>query len=135
MHCLRSIGCRNPGCHLITSQVLAAVPELSCFKVGTASIFIQHTSGTCGARMTKRVLRFLCPSPYPTYIPFDSKQNLHFCVASLTINENADPDVRTDMETALNKIVPEKWAEDGASNMGLASFFLSSQISNHTVIE
>ena len=27
--------------------------------------------------------------------------------ASLAINENADPDVRTDMETALNRIVPE----------------------------
>jgi len=27
--------------------------------------------------------------------------------ASLTINENADPDVRSDMEMALNKIVPE----------------------------
>ena len=27
--------------------------------------------------------------------------------ASLTINENADPDVRTDMETHFNKIVPE----------------------------
>ncbi|CAN0110388.1 unnamed protein product [Pylaiella littoralis] len=29
--------------------------------------------------------------------------------ASLTINENADPDVRTDMESALNQIVPVKW--------------------------
>lgn len=27
--------------------------------------------------------------------------------ASLTINENADPDVRTDFETGLNRIVPE----------------------------
>jgi secondary thiamine-phosphate synthase enzyme len=27
--------------------------------------------------------------------------------ASLAINENADPDVRTDMETGLNRIVPE----------------------------
>ncbi len=27
--------------------------------------------------------------------------------ASLTINENADPDVRVDFETALNHIVPE----------------------------
>ena len=27
--------------------------------------------------------------------------------ASLTINENADPDVRTDMETAINAIAPE----------------------------
>jgi len=28
--------------------------------------------------------------------------------ASLTINENADPDVRVDMESALNALVPEK---------------------------
>ncbi len=27
--------------------------------------------------------------------------------ASLTINENADPDVRTDMETVFNYVVPE----------------------------
>jgi secondary thiamine-phosphate synthase enzyme len=33
--------------------------------------------------------------------------------ASLTINENADPDVRTDMETALNKLVPAQWNRDG----------------------
>ncbi|CAM9193798.1 unnamed protein product [Choristocarpus tenellus] len=29
--------------------------------------------------------------------------------ASLTINENADPDVRTDLEASLNQIVPVKW--------------------------
>ncbi len=28
--------------------------------------------------------------------------------ASLTINENADPDVRHDMEIAMNRVVPEK---------------------------
>jgi secondary thiamine-phosphate synthase enzyme len=33
--------------------------------------------------------------------------------ASLTINENADPDVRKDMETALNKIIPAQWNRDG----------------------
>ncbi|EED88329.1 THAPSDRAFT_37948 [Thalassiosira pseudonana CCMP1335] len=33
--------------------------------------------------------------------------------ASLTINENADPDVRRDMEVALNKLVPAQWAKDG----------------------
>ncbi|KAL7519004.1 hypothetical protein ACHAWX_003804 [Stephanocyclus meneghinianus] len=33
--------------------------------------------------------------------------------ASLTINENADPDVRRDMEVALNKIVPAQWTKDG----------------------
>jgi secondary thiamine-phosphate synthase enzyme len=34
--------------------------------------------------------------------------------ASLTINENADPDVRRDMEVALNKIVPAEWNRDGS---------------------
>lgn len=29
--------------------------------------------------------------------------------ASLTINENADPDVRVDMEMAANRLVPESW--------------------------
>jgi len=33
--------------------------------------------------------------------------------ASLSINENADPDVRRDMEVALNKIVPAQWNRDG----------------------
>jgi secondary thiamine-phosphate synthase enzyme len=33
--------------------------------------------------------------------------------ASLTINENADADVRTDMETALNRLVPATWNRDG----------------------
>jgi len=33
--------------------------------------------------------------------------------ASLTINENADRDVRTDMETALSNIVPAQWNRDG----------------------
>ncbi|KAK3254951.1 hypothetical protein CYMTET_35852, partial [Cymbomonas tetramitiformis] len=32
--------------------------------------------------------------------------------ASLTVNENADPTVRTDMEAALNRIVPEKWNQE-----------------------
>jgi len=34
--------------------------------------------------------------------------------ASLTLNENADPDVRRDLEVALNKIVPETWNHDGS---------------------
>ncbi|KAI2493696.1 Uncharacterized protein family UPF0047 [Fragilaria crotonensis] len=33
--------------------------------------------------------------------------------ASLTINENADPDVRRDMEVALNLLVPATWNRDG----------------------
>ena len=62
---------RNRGFHLITDEILGALPELSNFQIGMINIFIQHTS------------------------------------ASLTINENASSDVRTDMEKHFNKIVPE----------------------------
>ena len=62
------------GFHLITSEILSAVPEIRDLKVGWMQVFIQHTS------------------------------------ASLTINENADPDVRVDFETAMNHAVPEKLA-------------------------
>jgi len=34
-------------------------------------------------------------------------------LASLTINENADPLVGSDMETALNKLVPAEWCRNG----------------------
>ncbi|MDG2224558.1 MAG: secondary thiamine-phosphate synthase enzyme YjbQ [Rubripirellula sp.] len=59
------------GFHLITHDILDAIPELAAVKVGLINLFIQHTS------------------------------------ASLTINENADPDVRIDFETAMNHAVPE----------------------------
>ena len=59
------------GYHLITREVLDAVPELQSVRVGLLHVFIKHTS------------------------------------ASLTVNENADPDVRTDFETAMNHAVPE----------------------------
>ena len=59
------------GLHLITREVVAALPELAATTVGLLHVFIQHTS------------------------------------ASLTINENADPDVRVDLEASLNAIAPE----------------------------
>ena len=59
------------GYHLITREIVQAVPEMSGLQVGFMQVFIQHTS------------------------------------ASLTINENADPDVRVDFETAMNHAVPE----------------------------
>jgi secondary thiamine-phosphate synthase enzyme len=62
---------RPRGFHLVTSEIVAALPQLSRCKVGVAHIFIQHTS------------------------------------ASLTINENADPDVRADMERWFDHAVPE----------------------------
>jgi len=62
---------RPRGFHLITSEVVEALPELREFEVGILHAFIQHTS------------------------------------ASITINENADSDVRSDLESALNAIAPE----------------------------
>ncbi|MDA7905931.1 secondary thiamine-phosphate synthase enzyme YjbQ [Mariniblastus sp.] len=62
---------RSRGFHLITTEILDAIPEIQRFEVGLCHVFIQHTS------------------------------------AGLTINENADPDVRVDMETAANQLCPE----------------------------
>ena len=62
---------RNRGFHLITDEILHALPELASFRLGLCHLFLQHTS------------------------------------ASLTINENADPTVRSDMEAHINCVVPE----------------------------
>ena len=62
---------KRRGCHLVTREVVAALPVLAEIEVGLLHLFIQHTS------------------------------------ASLTINENADPDVRGDLERHLNVMVPE----------------------------
>src|SRR6267142_5192432 len=62
---------RQRGFHLVTSDVLNALPELATIRVGLLHVFIQHTS------------------------------------ASITINENADSDVRRDLESSLNALAPE----------------------------
>lgn len=63
---------KNRGFHLITAEVLRALPELARIECGLLHLFIQHTS------------------------------------ASLTINENADPSVRQDLESHFNHFVPER---------------------------
>lgn len=59
------------GFHLITSEIVDALPEMKLINVGQLHVHIKHTS------------------------------------ASLTINENADPSVRTDFESHMNEMVPE----------------------------
>ena len=66
-----TLSARQRGFHLVTREVLNAIPELSGYAIGWLQVFIQHTS------------------------------------AGLTLNENADPDVRVDMETAANHLAPE----------------------------
>jgi secondary thiamine-phosphate synthase enzyme len=62
---------RPRGFHLVTREVLAALPELADVQVGLLHLLIQHTS------------------------------------ASLTLNENASPDVRRDFEAHFDAAVPE----------------------------
>jgi secondary thiamine-phosphate synthase enzyme len=67
---------RPRGFHIVTDEVLGALPELRSLRVGLLHLLIQHTS------------------------------------ASLTLNENASPDVRRDFETWFERAVPEDadWA-------------------------
>ena len=69
----RAIGVdpRPRGVHLVTREVLAAVPEIGDMRVGMMNVFIRHTS------------------------------------ASLALNENASPAVRVDLESWMNRAVPE----------------------------
>jgi secondary thiamine-phosphate synthase enzyme len=62
---------RPRGFHLVTREVLEALPELQRLKVGLLHVFIRHTS------------------------------------ASLTLNENASPDVREDFGAYFDEAVPE----------------------------
>ena len=76
---------RPRGFHLITREIVDAVPELADLRVGLAHVFIRHTS------------------------------------ASLTLNENASPDVRRDFETWFSQTVSEsdRWehALEGPDDM------------------
>ena len=62
---------RPRGFHLITREVVGALPELGGMEIGLAHLFIRHTS------------------------------------ASLTLNENASPDVRVDFASWFDAAVPE----------------------------
>ncbi len=65
---------RPRGFHLVTGEVVGALPELRELRVGLAHLFCLHTS------------------------------------ASLTLNENASPDVRRDFEAWFSDAVPEGFA-------------------------
>ncbi len=65
---------RPRGVHLVTQEIVDAVPEIGAVEIGLAHVFIRHTS------------------------------------ASLTLNENASPDVRRDFETWFDAAVPEDFA-------------------------
>jgi len=76
---------RPRGFHLVTGEILEALPELGELRVGLCNLLLQHTS------------------------------------AGLTLNENASPDVRRDMRTWFDTVVPEQfpWTHtlEGADDM------------------
>ena len=67
-----TLSAKSRGFHLITDEIITALPDLKRIDCGLLHLFIQHTS------------------------------------ASLTINENADPTVREDLERHFNIFVPEQ---------------------------
>ena len=67
-----TLSAKSRGFHLITDEIITALPDLKRIDCGLLHLFIQHTS------------------------------------ASLTINENADPTVREDLERHFNIFVPER---------------------------
>lgn len=62
---------RARGLHLVTEELIAALPVLRQVKVGLLHVFIRHTS------------------------------------ASLSLNENADPEVRADLRRWLDRAIPD----------------------------
>ena len=67
-----NVAARPRGFHLVTREVVVALPELARLEVGLLHLLIAHTS------------------------------------ASLSLNENASPDVRRDFETWSSEAVPER---------------------------
>ena len=81
-----TLDARPRGFHLVTGDVLDALPELREIEVGLVNLLLQHTS------------------------------------ASLTLNENASPDVRRDFRSWFDQAVPEDapyWTHtlEGADDM------------------
>jgi secondary thiamine-phosphate synthase enzyme len=40
------IAARSPGCHIITDQIVRALPELRDYSAGLLNVFLQHTSAS-----------------------------------------------------------------------------------------
>ena len=89
------------------------MPSAACMSAVAAAACWLLRSAAAAARLP--LLRATLHQPISALVPLASTPTALDCClpavqhtsASLTINENADPDVRVDMETFLNKVVPE----------------------------
>jgi secondary thiamine-phosphate synthase enzyme len=95
------------------SAIVSAVPE----SIATASLMVA-TSGPGFTEITREVARFLAAAKAAQGILLIFMRHTS---ASLVIQENADPDVRTDLVAALARLAPEDggWVHEveGADDM------------------
>lgn len=66
-----TLSAKSRGFHIITSEIVSQLAQISRLNIGLLNLFIKHSS------------------------------------ASLAINENADPTVRSDLESHFNVLAPE----------------------------
>ena len=99
------------GCHLITDAIYEGVPELGTPRHPPSRPWCPNqTLLSLSPSSPFTVLLVSCRTG--EYSVGMANLFIQHTSASLTINENCDPDVRVDMESALNAIVPESWNKE-----------------------
>ena len=86
---------KSRGCHVITRELVQQMPEIEKFRVGTG----KSSPPPAILRLSWADARAHTHSPAHLFVLHTS--------CSLTINENASPDVPLDLNDALDTIVPE----------------------------
>jgi len=97
---------RQLNCQLLFPSYLAPCGRARMWAQKT----IQVTAPKRGCHLITKAVVKGCPEIASIRVGL-ANVFLQHTSASLSINENADPTVRTDMENALNHIVPEDWHE------------------------
>jgi secondary thiamine-phosphate synthase enzyme len=89
---------------------LSAVSSVAVEKVARATLTVE-TRGEGFTDITREVVRFLAEAGAGEGVLLAYMRHTS---ASLTIQENADPDVRVDLVTALRRLAPENagWVHD-----------------------
>ena len=112
------------------SAIVSAVPE----SIATASLMVA-TSGAGFTEITREVAGFLAAAKATQGILFIFMRHTS---ASLVIQENADPDVRTDLVAALARLAPEDggWVHDveGADDMPAHVKTMLTAVSRHVPV-
>jgi secondary thiamine-phosphate synthase enzyme len=94
----------------MSSHRLSSITDVAADRVATATLVVE-TDGEGMIEITRDAKRFLADAGASDGILFIY---LRHTSASLMIQENADPDVRVDLVTALRRLAPEDagWVHD-----------------------